>query len=65
MHEKMLAKHDENKGVHVLAVFTHGPGQIYNTKRPINSLKDLEGLKIRVGGGMVNESPRCSAPWRC
>jgi TRAP-type C4-dicarboxylate transport system substrate-binding protein len=51
----MLAKHDEHKGVHVLAVFTHGPGQIYNTKRPINSLKDLEGLKIRVGGGVVND----------
>jgi TRAP-type C4-dicarboxylate transport system substrate-binding protein len=39
----------------VLAVFTHGPGQIYNTKRPINALKDLEGLKIRVGGGVVND----------
>lgn len=55
VHEKMLAKYDEFKGVHVLAVFTHGPGQIYNTKRPVASLKDLEGLKIRVGGGLVNE----------
>jgi TRAP-type transport system periplasmic protein len=36
-------------------VFTHGPGQIFNTKRPITSLKDLEGLKIRVGGGLVND----------
>ena len=44
IHDKMLAKHDEHKGVHVLAVFTHGPGQIYNTKRPVTSLKDLEGL---------------------
>jgi TRAP-type C4-dicarboxylate transport system substrate-binding protein len=52
---KMLAKFDEFKGVHVLAVFTHGPGQIYNTKRAVASLKDLEGLKIRVGGGLVNE----------
>jgi TRAP-type C4-dicarboxylate transport system substrate-binding protein len=55
VYEKMLAKQDEHKGVHVLAVFTHGPGQIYNTKRAVNSLKDLEGLKIRVGGGLVNE----------
>ena len=55
VHDKMLAKYDEYKGVHVLAVFTHGPGQIYNTKRPMTSLKDLEGLKIRVGGGVVNE----------
>jgi TRAP-type transport system periplasmic protein len=55
VYERMLAKADEHKGVHVLSVFTHGPGQIYNTKRPINSVKDLEGLKIRVGGGLVNE----------
>ena len=55
VYEKMLAKYDEHKGVQVLTVFTHGPGQIYNTKRAINSLKDLEGLEIRVGGGLVNE----------
>lgn len=55
VYEKMLAKYDEFKGVHVLAVFTHGPGQIYNTKRAVTSLKDLDGLKIRVGGGLVNE----------
>jgi TRAP-type C4-dicarboxylate transport system substrate-binding protein len=51
----MLAKYDEHKGVVALTVFTHGPGQMYNTKRAINSLKDLEGLKIRIGGGVVNE----------
>ena len=47
IHDRMLAKYDEHKGLHVLGVFTHGPGQIYNTKRPINSLGDPEGLKIR------------------
>lgn len=55
VYDKMIAKHNEFKGVHVLAVFTHGPGQIYNTKRAVSSLKELEGLKIRVGGGLVNE----------
>lgn len=55
LYDKVLAKHDEHKGVVTLAVFTHGPGQMYNTKRPITSLKDLDGLKIRVGGGMVND----------
>jgi TRAP-type C4-dicarboxylate transport system substrate-binding protein len=55
IHDKMLAKYDEHKGVKILAVCTHGPGQIFNTKRPVTSLKDLEGMKIRVGGGMVNE----------
>jgi len=53
--ERMLAKADEHKGTVPLGVFTHGPGQIYNTRRAVNSLKDLEGLKIRVGGGVVND----------
>jgi len=55
IYEKYLAKLDEHKGLKVLAVFTHGPGHILNTKRPIARLADLDGLKIRVGGGMVNE----------
>jgi TRAP-type C4-dicarboxylate transport system substrate-binding protein len=55
VHDRMLAKYDEHKGVKILAVMTHGPGQIFNTRRPVTSLKDLEGMKIRVGGGMVNE----------
>jgi TRAP-type C4-dicarboxylate transport system substrate-binding protein len=55
IYDRMLAKYDEHKGVKVLAVCTHGPGQVFNTKRAVSSLKDLEGMKIRVGGGMVNE----------
>ncbi|MBM3531142.1 MAG: TRAP transporter substrate-binding protein [Alphaproteobacteria bacterium] len=55
VHDRMLAKLDEHKGVRVLGVWTHGPGQIFNTKRAINSLKDIEGMKIRVGGGLVND----------
>jgi TRAP-type C4-dicarboxylate transport system substrate-binding protein len=43
------------QGVKVLAVFTHGPGIVFNTKRPIAKIDDLAGLKFRVGGGMVNE----------
>jgi len=45
----------EHQGVKVLAVFTHGPGIIFNTKHPIAKVEDLAGLKFRVGGGMVNE----------
>jgi TRAP-type transport system periplasmic protein len=55
VHEKMLAQADEHKGIVLLGVFTHGPGHMYNTRRAINSIKDLEGLKIRVGGGVVND----------
>jgi TRAP-type C4-dicarboxylate transport system substrate-binding protein len=45
----------EHQGVHVIAFFTHGPGIVFNTKRPITKAEDLQGLKWRVGGGMVNE----------
>lgn len=43
----------EFKGVKILGVFTHGPGQIYNSKKQINSLADMAGLKFRVGGGVA------------
>ncbi len=45
----------EHQGVKVLSFFTHGPGIVFNTKRPIAKVEDLSGLKFRVGGGMVNE----------
>ena len=48
-----------------IGVFTHGPGQIFNTKRAITSLKDLEGLKIRVGGGVVNDVAKALGTCRC
>jgi TRAP-type transport system periplasmic protein len=55
LYQKYPAFADEHKGVKVLAVFTHGPGIVFNTKRPITKIDDLSGLKFRVGGGMVNE----------
>ena len=58
MHEKHLARVGEHKGLKVLALFAHGPGQVYNSRKPINSLADLQGIKFRVGGGMVNDVGR-------
>lgn len=45
----------EHQGVKVLSYFTHGPGIVFNTKKAIAKVDDLQGLKFRVGGGMVNE----------
>ncbi len=45
----------EHQGMKVISFFTHGPGMVFNTKRPIAKVDDLNGLKFRVGGGMVNE----------
>ena len=53
-HPAFQAEH-EKQGVHVLSYFTHGPGMIFNTKREITKTEDLQGLKFRIGGGMVNE----------
>ena len=55
MFERHLAALNEHRGLKVIAVFTHGPGQIFNARRPIASLADTEGLKFRVDGGSVNE----------
>ena len=55
IYAKNPAMAEEHKGVKVLAVFTHGPGIVFNTKRAITKIDDLSGLKFRVGGGMVNE----------
>lgn len=55
VYQKHLAKLDEHKGVKVISVFAHGPGHMFTTKTPLNSLADLAGMKIRVGGGVVND----------
>jgi TRAP-type C4-dicarboxylate transport system substrate-binding protein len=55
IHERMLAKANEHRDVVLLAVFTHGPGQIYNTRRAIRTLEDIKGLKIRVGSGIASD----------
>src|SRR5260370_27490033 len=58
LHWKYLDKAGEYKGVHLLGVFTHGPGQMFNTKRPIKSLADLQAMKIRTGGGIPEAMAR-------
>ena len=55
LYAKYPAIADEHKGVKVLAVFTHGPGIVFNTKKPVTRIDDLAGMKWRIGGGMVNE----------
>jgi TRAP-type C4-dicarboxylate transport system substrate-binding protein len=58
IHWKYLQPIGEYKGVKLLGVFTHGPGQMFNTKRPINKVEDLAGMKIRSGGGISEEMAR-------
>jgi TRAP-type C4-dicarboxylate transport system substrate-binding protein len=51
---KHFHKLGEYKGVKLLGVFTHGPGQMF-TKKPVNSIADVQGLKIRTGGGVAEK----------
>jgi TRAP-type C4-dicarboxylate transport system substrate-binding protein len=58
VHWKYLQAAGEYKGVHLIGVFTHGAGQLFNTKRAIESVADLQGLKIRTGGGTAEAIAR-------
>jgi TRAP-type C4-dicarboxylate transport system substrate-binding protein len=51
IHWKHFQKAGEYKGVKLLAVWTHGPGQMF-TKKQVNGLGDFQNLKIRTGGGI-------------
>lgn len=51
--ERHLARLGEHRGLKVLAVFTHGPGQLFTARRPVDSIGDLRGMKLRADGGMV------------
>ena len=54
IHWKHFHKLGEYKGVKLLGVFTHGPGQMF-TKKPVRSIADVQGLKIRTGGGVAEQ----------
>lgn len=51
VHDAMLADLNEHRGVKVIALTTHGPGQIHSNKA-VATLDDLKGLKTRLGGGV-------------
>lgn len=51
-HPQFAAEHE---GVKVIAIFTHGPGAVMNTKKPVTKVEDFQGLKWRTGGGMVSD----------
>jgi TRAP-type C4-dicarboxylate transport system substrate-binding protein len=52
IHWKHFHKLGEYNGVKLLAVWTHGPGQMF-TKKPVKTIEDLKALKIRTGGGVA------------
>ncbi|HVL36728.1 MAG TPA: TRAP transporter substrate-binding protein [Burkholderiales bacterium] len=45
----------EHKGVRVLVLFTHQPGNVHTTKRPIRTADDLKGLRIRFSSPTIRD----------
>lgn len=51
--ESQLAELDEHRGVKVIGVHTHGPGQVH-TSAQMTGLADMSGLKLRMPGGVAS-----------
>ena len=58
IHWKYLQAANEYKGVKLLGVFTHGPGQMFIVKKPVTSVADLAGMKVRTGGGIAEAAAK-------
>ncbi len=54
---ELRAKHldAEHRGVKVLLLFTHQPGNVHTTKKPIRTADDMRGLRIRFASPTIRE----------
>jgi len=51
--DKYLSK--EHKGVKVLYLFTHQPGNLHSRKKPVRTVEDLKGLRIRFASATIKD----------
>ena len=45
----------EHKGVKVLVLFTHQPGNIHTTKKPIKTVDDVKGMRLRFASPEIRD----------
>lgn len=50
LHQKHLKSLNEFEGVEPLALFTQGPAALFLGSKPVQSIEQFKGLKLRVGG---------------
>ena len=55
VYKKYFEQANEFKDVVLLGLYCGTPGSIMTTKKAVASLDDYKGLKMRVGGGMMND----------
>lgn len=55
VYNNYLKSAGEHQDVKLLGLFTHGPGHIHNGKHAVNAASDLDGMKLRVGGGVMSD----------
>ncbi len=53
-YEKYLKSAKEHRGVKLVALMTHGPGQLHSAKK-ITTLSQISGMKLRLGGGVSGD----------
>jgi TRAP-type C4-dicarboxylate transport system substrate-binding protein len=56
VYRKHFAKADEFKGVEILSIFTISPGHIFTAKRPVKTMDDIKGLKLRSPGATASRA---------
>lgn len=54
VYEKYFKNAGEHEGLKLLVAYANGPGAIHNSKRPIRSIADMKGLKMRVSGDNIS-----------
>jgi TRAP-type C4-dicarboxylate transport system substrate-binding protein len=45
----------EHRGVKVLLLFTHQPGNVHTTRKPIRAVEDMRGLRLRFGSPTIRD----------
>ena len=53
-HQEYLAQAKEHRGLAVMAVGVHGPGQIFTADK-VETFDQLEGMRLRTGGGVMSD----------
>jgi TRAP-type transport system periplasmic protein len=54
---ELRSKHldGEHKGVKVLLLLTHQPGNVHTTKKPIRTVEDMKGLRLRFASPTIRD----------